>query len=77
MKKTKKMRVCRNGNKREEGYSIIITREAQVVEQVNQFCYLYHSDDETCTVEMKRKIEMVKNALNKRRELFSKRLSKE
>ena len=64
MKKTKKMRVCRNGNKREEGYSIIITREAQVVEQVNQFCYLYHSDDETCTVEIKSKIEMVKNALN-------------
>ena len=37
VKKTKVMRVCRNGSKREGGNSINILIEGQLVEQVNQF----------------------------------------
>ena len=79
VKKTKVMRVCKNGSKREGGNSINIMIEGQWVEQVNQFRYLGSliSDDGTCTAEIKSRIAMAKNAFNKRRELFSKRLSKE
>ena len=79
VKKTKVMRVCRNGSKREGSNSINILIEGQLVEQVNQFRYLGSliSDDGTCTAEIKSRIAMAKNAFNKRRELFSKRLSKE
>ena len=53
--------------------------EGQLVEQVNQSRYLgsLNSDDGTCTAEIKSRIAMAKNAFNKRRDLFSKRLSKE
>ena len=79
VKKNKVLRVCKNGSKREGGNSINIMIEGQWVEQVNQFRYLGSliSDDGTCTAELKSRIAMAKNAFNKRRELFSKRLSKE
>ena len=58
VKKTKVMRVCRDGSKREGGNAIKITIGEQVVEQVNQFRYLgsLMSDDGTCTAEIKSKI---------------------
>ena len=79
VKKTKVMRVCRNGRKREGANSINIVIEKQWVEQMNQFRYLGSliSNDGTCTVEIKSRIAIAKNAFNKRRELFSKILSKE
>ena len=40
LNKTKVMRVCRNGSKREGGNAINKTIDGQVVEQVNQFNYL-------------------------------------
>ena len=79
VKNSKVMRVCRNGSKQEGDNSINITIEGQRVEQVNQFRYLGSliSDDGTFTAEIKCRIAMSKNAFSKRRELFSKRLSKE
>ena len=72
VKKTKVMRVCRNGSKREGGNSINIMIEGQWVEQVNQFRYLgsFISDDGTCTAEIKSRVAMAKNAFNKRREIY-------
>ena len=68
------MRVSRNGSKREGGNSIKIMIEGQLVEQVNQSCYLGSliSNDGTCTAEIKSRIAKAKNAFNKRRELFYK-----
>ena len=77
VKKTKVMRVCRNGSKREGDNSINILIEEQLVEQVNQFLGSLISDDGTCTAEIKSRIAMAKNEFNKIRELFSKRLSNE
>ena len=53
--------------------------EEQLVEQVNQFRYFRSliSDDGNGTAEIKNRIAIGKNAFNKRRELISKRLSKE
>ena len=58
---------------------INIKIDEQLVEQVNHFRYLGSliSDDETRTAEIKSRIAIAKNAFNKRRELLSKRMSKE
>ena len=79
VKKTKVMRLCRNGCKREGGNPINIKIEGQEIEQVNQFRYLGSliSDDGTCTAEITRRIAMAKYAFNKRREIFLKKLSKD
>ena len=72
VKKTKVMRVYRNGSKREVGNSINIMIDGLWVEQVNQFRYFRSliSDDGICTAETKSRIEMAKNAFSKRRDLF-------
>ncbi|CAF1496207.1 unnamed protein product [Didymodactylos carnosus] len=77
VKKTKVMRVCRKGSKKEGGNPVNITIDGQVVEQVNQFRYLGSliSDDGTCLAEIKSRIAMAKKAFNKRRELLTKRMS--
>jgi len=79
VKKTKVMRVCRQGNKKEGGNAINITIDGQAVEQVHQFRYLGSiiSDDGTCEAEIRSRIAMAKQAFNKRRELLTKRMSKQ
>ena len=69
VKKTKVMRVCRNGRKRDGRYSINIIIEGKLKEQVNQFLNLGSliSDDGTCRAEIKSTIAMAKNVFNKRK----------
>ena len=82
-KKTKIMRVCRNGSKREKGNAINTILDGKVVkqdiQQVKQFRYLESliSDDGACTAEINCRIAMLKNALNKRREFFLKKVGKD
>ena len=66
-KKSKVMRVCRDGSKREGDNAINVTIDEQLVDQVHQFRYLGSliSDDGTCTAKIKSRIAMAKNAFNK------------
>ena len=73
VKKTTLMRVCRSGSKREGGHSIILMLKGQWILYLGSLI----SDHGTCTAEIKIAIATAKNAFNKRRELFSKRLGKE
>ena len=77
VKKTKVMRVCRDGNEQARGNKLNIIIDGQVVEQVKQFRYLGSliSEDGTCEAELKSRIAMAKDAFNKRRELLTKRMS--
>jgi hypothetical protein len=71
-KKTKVMRISR-----EEG-GIDITIDGQKIEQVRKFQYLgsWITDDGKCETEVKARIAMAKAAFHKRRELFTKKMSR-
>ena len=57
----------------------LLALDGQVVEQMNNFRYfeLLILDYGTCTADIKNRIAIEKNAFNKRRELLSKRMSKD
>ena len=67
----------RDGSKREGDTAIIITIVGQL--EVEQFRYLESliSNDDTCTTEIKSRIAIAKNVFNRRKELFSNRMSKD
>jgi hypothetical protein len=74
VKKTKTMVVSKSG----EG-TVNITLDGQRIEQVKKFKYLGSviTDDGRCIEDVKTRIGMAKDAFNKRKELLTKRMSKE
>jgi len=73
-KKTKIMRVCREGGKK-----LTIKIDDEEIEQVTSFCYLGSqiTEDGRCESEIKARIAMAKVVFNGRRELMTKSFSKE
>src|SRR6476619_1872036 len=77
VKKTKVMRVRKKISVNDQPMHIVIN--GVVVEQVKQFRYLGSqiTEEGACVAEIKSRIDMAKDAFNKRRELLTNRLSKE
>ena len=68
VKKTKVMRVCTTGSKREGDNSIKIMIEGQLVEQVNQFLYWDHSSQMTGLVKRRKKVGSQWSRMHSKRE---------